>query len=199
MLPIYNQAIMRFAQPHTMQYFLCFHLTLERTANLLDHSKYVTRFAHELEPHVYAIAETSYTVCVSAPLPSFSSVVRHATAHSIDMPSYPILFHFFMAISAFCKAMCRGKHQCILITGESGAGKTEASKKIMESVTVAHMTRAPINFPQQQPAHLNTSIHIGVTTAHIIQPPPPQVYRVRQPQGLLQGEPRCQGMREQCH
>ena len=55
--------------------------------------KYRGRYAWELAPHVYAVAEDTYRALMSS-----------------------------------------HRDQCILITGESGAGKTEAAKKVMEYV-----------------------------------------------------------------
>jgi len=52
---------------------------------------------------------------------------------------------FGSAEDAFRKLMTTGKDQCVLISGESGAGKTEAAKKLLEYVTVASQDRAEVN------------------------------------------------------
>ena len=56
--------------------------------------QYCGRYAYELKPHVYAVAETTYRNMLSAQ-----------------------------------------KNQCVLVSGESGAGKTEAAKKLLEYIT----------------------------------------------------------------
>ena len=56
--------------------------------------QYCGRYAYELKPHVYAVAETTYRNLLSAQ-----------------------------------------KNQCVLVSGESGAGKTEAAKKLLEYIT----------------------------------------------------------------
>ena len=50
---------------------------------------------------------------------------------------------FAVAESAYRSLLSSSRNQCILITGESGAGKTEAAKRVMEYVMVSASSRKP--------------------------------------------------------
>jgi len=77
------------------------------------------------------IGEVLLSVNPFKPIQIYSKDLMHKYASRF---SYELRPHIFATSESAYKAMRRGDNQCILITGESGSGKTEASKKVMEFI-----------------------------------------------------------------
>jgi myosin-1 len=78
------------------------------------------------------IGEVLLSVNPFRPIQIYSKDAMHKYA---SRNSYELRPHIFATAEAAYKSSRRGFNQCILITGESGAGKTEASKKVMEYIS----------------------------------------------------------------
>ena len=68
----------------------------------------------------------------------------HAWKHFLTRCSVPIC-SFALADNVFSDMKYRGRDQVIIISGESGAGKTEASKKIMQYVAAVSSSTATVD------------------------------------------------------
>ena len=77
------------------------------------------------------IGEVLLSVNPFRPIQIYSKDTMHKYASRF---SYELRPHIFATAEAAYKSSRRGDNQCILITGESGSGKTEASKKVMEYI-----------------------------------------------------------------
>jgi myosin heavy subunit len=77
---------------------------------------------------------------------------------------------FGVATKAFKDLMANRKNQCILISGESGAGKTESTKYVLQVLTVAGDIRTGASASIEQQVMLTNpgSSALATYTAHAL-------------------------------
>lgn len=78
----------------------------------------------------------SVSLTLTQPLTAFlhpQSLIFFARKYPYELPAHV----FAVADQVYRQLMQEGKPQCVIISGESGAGKTEASKKILQYIASA--------------------------------------------------------------
>ncbi|NWY64976.1 MYO1A protein, partial [Erithacus rubecula] len=85
---------------------------------------------------------------------------------------------YAIADDAYRSLRDRDRDQCILITGESGAGKTEASKLVMSYVAAVSSKGEEVNKVKEQLLQSNPVLEAGGGSwlkCHLLSPPPEQL------------------------
>ncbi|NXS36271.1 MYO1A protein, partial [Pomatostomus ruficeps] len=82
---------------------------------------------------------------------------------------------YAIADDAYRSLRDRDRDQCILITGESGAGKTEASKLVMSFVAAVSSKGEEVNKVKEQLLQSNPVLEGECPTCHLLSPQPEQL------------------------
>ncbi|NXV00920.1 MYO1A protein, partial [Cettia cetti] len=82
---------------------------------------------------------------------------------------------YAIADDAYRSLRDRDRDQCILITGESGAGKTEASKLVMSYVAAVSGKGEEVNKVKEQLLQSNPVLEGECPTCHLLSPQPEQL------------------------
>lgn len=74
------------------------------------------------------------------------------------------IYHFSFAVAdaAFRSMLRENRDQCVLISGESGAGKTEASKKILQYIATASQHSSELEDVKQRLLESNPLLEVSM-------------------------------------
>ncbi len=77
------------------------------------------------------------------------------------------LYSYAVADNAYRSMRTERRDQCILISGESGAGKTEASKKVLQYYAITCPASEHVQTVKDRLLQSNPVLEVNMHTAHL--------------------------------